>query len=97
LSAHAILSFLPTIFGIEFALRNPNDPSRNLDDDDVLKLIATQSGKEVSKEIDIFGYVDYFNQNRIEIGGEDRVTCIARQSGGIIPSKAVLFTHILIL
>jgi len=80
LSSQAVTSLLPTVFGIEFSLRNANDPSRHLDDNEVLEYISSASGKNVSKEIDVFGYVDYFNNGRIEYGGhgEERIACIGQ-------------------
>lgn len=125
LCSTAVQYLLPSVLGIEFCLRDPEIPSRSLNDKNILELvrrarelainpheiidnkklenpqptdktevsakvenIAEESRQQpkdsksarskkkkkpqLSEECDIYGYVDYFNESRIEIT-EDRV------------------------
>lgn len=67
LAANAVQSLLPNELGIEFKLRNENNPSRRLEDAKIVEFVTSQLPEKQfsSEEVDVFGYVDYFNEERI--------------------------------
>lgn len=67
ISATAVQGYLPNELGIEFKLRNEDSPSRKLENKEILDIITeTLPEKQgASEEIDIYGYVDYYNEDRM--------------------------------
>ena len=135
LCAGAVQSFLPSVLGIEFRLRDPEMPSRSLNDSRILEIVrgikratanmvkqevceASEKGKEaenisgetrlniseskpdssekrekkeelkkqhLSQECDIYGYVDYYDESRIEINESPILASIGQPDLAVCP------------
>jgi hypothetical protein len=83
LSTAAVHSLLPNCLGIGFTLRHAQFASRTLERVDIRAEVTRRLCKgtdEASAEIDCFGYVDYFNESRINNDNEKRVKCMGQKT-----------------
>jgi len=74
LCSNALQSLLVTALSLEFYLRS-NQPSRLLDENNILETVRGQYGKH-SGEVDIFRYVDYYTEIRTKEKIVDNFTSI---------------------